>query len=139
MRFLGICCIVLCVTACKVGPNFSPPCVMIEDAFMECGDPHIDCGDPFCSQWWSYFNYTLINYLIVRALSGNLTLKTAGMRILQARAELGIAIGEFFPQMQKGIAKALRTQISTCAPNTVPEMGFDYWNFVIGLQATWEL
>jgi NodT family efflux transporter outer membrane factor (OMF) lipoprotein len=68
-----------------------------------------------------------------------LTLREAGFRNLQARAQLGFAIGEFFPQTQEmndsfdshGVSVNVANRIST------PQRWFGQWNYRFGL--AWEL
>jgi outer membrane protein TolC len=47
----------------------------------------------------------VLNRLIEIAYDQNLTLVSAGTRVLEARAQLGVAIGEFYPQVQQGTAR----------------------------------
>ncbi|MCH9625214.1 MAG: Cation efflux system protein CusC [Chlamydiales bacterium] len=138
-RFVILCSLIFCATACKVGPDFSPPCVLVEEEFLSCKNAHITCDEPFCLDWWSYFEDEILDCLIFMAESQNLTLKTAGMRILEARAQLGIAVGEFFPQLQEAVGSAQKVKISKHRPNTFPGTDFEYWDFISGLQAAWEL
>ncbi len=121
-----------------VGPNFTSPPTRIECEWMECENERIECDEPFCLSWWEYFNDPNLNDLIRCAVSQNLTLKEAGMRVLQSRAELGIAIGEFFPQLQELVGSALNVKASKNAPNTT--FGdLQYWDFISGFQIAWEL
>ena len=52
------------------------------------------------AQWWTVFNDPKLNDLVVCAYHQNLTLREAGFRVLQARAQLAIAQGNLFPQSQ---------------------------------------
>jgi NodT family efflux transporter outer membrane factor (OMF) lipoprotein len=52
------------------------------------------------SKWWKVFNDPALDALICDAYRQNLTLRQAGFRVLEARAQLGIAVGNFFPQQQ---------------------------------------
>ncbi len=52
------------------------------------------------STWWTVFNDPILGGLIINATQQNLTLREAGFRVLEARAQLGIARGNFFPQVQ---------------------------------------
>jgi NodT family efflux transporter outer membrane factor (OMF) lipoprotein len=69
-----------------------------------------------------------------------LTLQTAGVRILEARAQLGIAIGDFYPQKQQLNAAYSRITASRNAANR-SSPGFDaYYNdFQGSFDAGWEL
>ncbi len=51
--------------------------------------------------WWTFFADPTLNRLIDLTYSGNLTLQTAAVRILEARAQLGIVQGNLYPQMQE--------------------------------------
>jgi outer membrane protein TolC len=53
------------------------------------------------------FNDPVLLRLIELAYEQNLTLRTAGVRVLEARAQLGIAIGEIYPQQQLSLVKTL--------------------------------
>jgi len=135
MRYL---CLLFLLTGCLVGPNFSPPDVQVESEWMMCQDERILCDDPFRSAWWSYFEDPTLNCLVEFAITQNLNLKEAGMRVLESRAELGIAVGEFFPQLQELVGTAERVKVSKNAPNS--RFGdLQYWDFISGLQVAWEL
>jgi outer membrane protein TolC len=47
------------------------------------------------------FHDPLLDELVLIAYNQNLILLSAGTKVLQARAVLGIAIGEFYPQVQQ--------------------------------------
>jgi NodT family efflux transporter outer membrane factor (OMF) lipoprotein len=84
----------------KVGPNYRKPPAMIAEHWIDEADKRVrtDCDD--LAAWWAVMNDPLLDELIVYAYQQNLTLREAGFRIIEARAQLGIAIGEFFPQTQ---------------------------------------
>jgi len=84
----------------KVGPNYHKPPAMIAAHWIDEADKRVrtDCDD--LAAWWAVMNDPLLDELIVYAYQQNLTLREAGFRIIEARAQLGIAIGEFFPQSQ---------------------------------------
>ena len=52
------------------------------------------------ADWWAEFQDPVLDRLIQQSYQGNLTLREAGFRILAARAQLGFAVGSFFPQLQ---------------------------------------
>ena len=53
------------------------------------------------AEWWKLFNDPVLDMLILMAYRQNLPLQVAGLRIVEARAQLGIAVGSFFPQTQQ--------------------------------------
>ncbi|MCP4383115.1 MAG: efflux transporter outer membrane subunit [Hyphomicrobiales bacterium] len=52
-------------------------------------------------EWWRRLNDPVLNQLVSMAYQQNLTLQIAGLRIIEARAQLGIVIGDQYPQTQK--------------------------------------
>ena len=58
------------------------------------------------ASWWKTFKDPVLNNLIEVAYRNNLTQQIAGVRILQARAQLNASIGNLFPQ-QQGLSGAL--------------------------------
>ena len=66
---------------------------------------------------------------------------SAGTKVLQARAELGVAIGEFFPQKQQAVGAVtynLLSQRQSARAN--PTTGIiNFWADAIGVKAAWEL
>ena len=62
------------------------------------------------------------------------------MRVLQARAQLGIAVGEIFPQTQQAIGSVQYNRTSDRADEGHRDAGsVQYWQSQIGAQASWEL
>ncbi len=51
--------------------------------------------------WWRLFNDPILNRLIDSARQDNLSLRVAGLRILESRALLGIAGSSLYPQVQQ--------------------------------------
>ena len=91
--------------------------------------------------WWTAFGDPTLNQLVAQASEQNLTLKTAGLRILEARAERGIAEGNLFPQQQEATAQYSRNAMSANAYpfNIIPLPTYSYDNWSAGFDAAWEL
>jgi NodT family efflux transporter outer membrane factor (OMF) lipoprotein len=95
-----------------------------------------DSDDP--TQWWTVFKDPVLNSLICSAYQQNLTLRQAGMRVLQARAQQRIAVGEFFPQTQDMTGAYTRNAESKEVANrNVTKQFFDQWD--LGFNLAWEL
>lgn len=62
------------------------------------------------TRWWRSFKDPTLNMLVQKAYAQNLDIRSAGLRILQARAMLGITHGYTFPQSQKINAQASSTR-----------------------------
>jgi NodT family efflux transporter outer membrane factor (OMF) lipoprotein len=101
-----------CVT---VGPNFSPPPVSLSKNWLEGNDRRVKRESEECRLWWQVFGDPVLNRLVAAAYRGNLSLGQAGVRVLEARAQLGIAIGEWYPQQQQGFGSVQRIRLSAHA------------------------
>ena len=83
-------------------------CAKLGPDFMGVGNPPIPAkwkhqgtrSDQSLAQWWKIFNDPTLNRLVQKTYAQNLDLKSAGLRIAQARAVLGISEGLTFPQKQ---------------------------------------
>jgi len=64
------------------------------------------------AHWWKTFHDPTLNTLVKKAYAQNLDIKSAGLRILQARAALGISEGLNFPQVQTLSGSAATTRNS---------------------------
>lgn len=131
--------VILLLTAClRVGPNFKSPPAKIQGSWTE-ESPRITMGeDTEIGPWWNHYQDDTLNDLIDYALQQNFTLEAAAYRIIAARANLGIAIGEFFPQTQQLEGSLIRTHISANAPNTLG-IDRDFLDGILGLRLAWEL
>ena len=61
-------------------------------------------------RWWRVFGDNSLNKLIEMAYRENLDVKSAGLRIVQARAILGISEGYLYPQQQTLSGSAVSTK-----------------------------
>lgn len=128
--------IVLLLSGClKVGPDFQRPDSVVSPDWIEAGDERLRTGSADYREWWKVFNDPVLNGFIDRAYRENLTLRIAGIRILEARAQLGIAIGNIFPQTQQASGSVERIRTSESSPQAIPV----YSQEQIGLNANWEL
>jgi outer membrane protein TolC len=84
-------------------------------------------------------NDPVLNTLVEMASQQNLSLRIAGIRILEARAQLGIAIGDLYPQSQAVGGNYTYTDVSKNAANSQPGADFHYGNMDLGFDAAWEL
>jgi NodT family efflux transporter outer membrane factor (OMF) lipoprotein len=128
------------LAACAVGPDFFPPSAPIADTFLGTGSRSIKSGHQDYRDWWKAFHDPTLNQLIQIAYDQNLTLLSAGTRVLQARAALGIAIGSFYPQVQQGTGSLIYTQPSAATPAAPPNATpTQFWTDALAAQAAWEL
>jgi NodT family efflux transporter outer membrane factor (OMF) lipoprotein len=85
----------------KVGPNYTRPPAPVAPQWIQAGDPRIQGPPPPHDDWWEVFQDPVLNSLVGLAYHQNLNLRTAGTRVIQARAQQAIAVGNIFPQSQQ--------------------------------------
>ena len=149
-RFTGLVPVVLLSVALlsgctKVGPDFLRPTAKVSDQWLEAQDPRLKAAPATYREWWKAFNDPVLEDLIQTAYRQNLSLRAAGVRVFEARAQLGIAVGNLFPQSQQvqGIGKLQPDQptIQFGAAGMAEHggVGFDYSQVQAGFSANWEL
>src|SRR5262249_24323569 len=123
----------------KVGPNYHKALAPVANDWIDADDVRVRQESDDLSRWWAVFNDPALDALVQTAYGQNLTLREAGFRVLQARAELGIAVGEFFPQLQTMSGSWKRQELSRNAPNRqfIGERIFSQWTY--GFNLGWEL
>jgi NodT family efflux transporter outer membrane factor (OMF) lipoprotein len=128
----------LLFTGCAVGPDYIRPEAPEPQKWLEQDDTRIKIETGDYSRWWKAFNDPVLDTLIEKAYHQNLTLRIAGIRILEARAELGIAFGNQFPQFQQLRGGYTYTSASENTANT-GSGDLSYGDVDVGFDAAWEL
>jgi len=126
------------LSGCMVGPDFVRPDAQVEEGWLQQHNQKIKSEPAEVSEWWSVFNDPVLDNLIEIASRQNLDLQNAGLRILEARAQLGIAVGFQYPQTQQIGGEANANQLSENAPNGAGADKF-FYNYQFGFDAAWEL
>jgi NodT family efflux transporter outer membrane factor (OMF) lipoprotein len=121
-----------------VGPDFVKPEAPVETEWMQARAPEIKTESSDYKEWWTVFNDPVLNSLVESAYQQNLPLQISGIRILQTRAQLGVLIGNVYPQVQQGRGGANYNRLSENAPNS---LGSDdtFWQYDAGFDVAWEL
>ena len=123
-----------------VGPDYVRPPAPTADVWIETGDPAVRRETQDIGAWWTVFNDPILNTLVETAYRQNPSLRTAGVRVLEAQARRGIAIGSLFPQQQDAFGEATSNEISKNRANRgAPGLISDFDDWQIGFDATWEL
>jgi NodT family efflux transporter outer membrane factor (OMF) lipoprotein len=131
----------LLFTGCMVGPDFKRPNGAVSDNWLETRDRRVSTASATYRDWWTAFDDPVLNRLVERAYRENLSLRQAGVRVLQARAQLGLAIGDVFPQTQQAVGSVEYFRTSERAETGAFAGGgpLKFWQSQIGVQASWEL
>ncbi|HZZ82713.1 MAG TPA: efflux transporter outer membrane subunit [Gemmataceae bacterium] len=101
----------------KVGPNYRKPPAPVADEWIDSRHQGVDVSTKDLAGWWHALRDPKLDALVEQAYQQNLTLRTAGTRILAARAQRNIAIGYLFPQQQQAFGDYRRTQTSLNVAN----------------------
>ncbi|MGD9175170.1 MAG: TolC family protein, partial [Desulfobacterales bacterium] len=130
---------VLWLSGCTmVGPDFVKPEAPVQAEWLEFRNPEIKTEPADYRDWWTVFNDPVLNSLVETAYQQNLPLQIAGLRIFQSRAQLGVVVGNVYPQQQQGRGGADYNRISENSPNS---LGIDnsFWQYNGGFDVAWEL
>ncbi len=92
------------VSGCTVGPDFVAPPPPLADNFVGAKTKSIQIDHQDYRDWWRAFRDPTLNQLVQIAYDQNISLMSAGTRVLQARAVLGIAIANYIPRCSKAPA-----------------------------------
>jgi NodT family efflux transporter outer membrane factor (OMF) lipoprotein len=93
-------------SGCLVGPNYSTPKSDVAPDWIASpavSTKPLNAADAY---WWRVFGDPVLDGLVEAAYENNLSLQIAGVRVLQARAQLNKSVGNLFPQ-QQGISGAI--------------------------------
>jgi len=121
-----------------LGPDFVRPEVAEEASWLE-QNQEVTSASPEQAEWWKLFNDPVLDTLIEKAYQQNLPLQIAGLRIFEARAQLGIAVGLQYPQRQTAGGSASAVGLSENSPNFSPAFDDNFTNYEAGFDAAWEL
>jgi len=123
----------------KVGPNYRRPPAPVAPDWIDAADERVRSQSEPPALWWNVFNDPVLNSLVQNASQENLSLREAGFRVLQARAQRAIAVGSLFPQTQQATGTYQRIQISSQNVNIpvgLPRF-FSLWDG--GFNLAWEI
>ena len=137
-RWLAWGAIVSMMSGCTmVGPDFIRPEVQMLDDWNETQQAESKTGEIDYSTWWRTFNDPILDQLIDNAYQQNLSLQIAGIRIYEARAQLGIIVGNLYPQQQSASGTLSSNKLSQNTESSYFDPDFNALS--IGFDATWEL
>jgi NodT family efflux transporter outer membrane factor (OMF) lipoprotein len=130
----------------QVGPNYHKPPAPVAEDWIDARDKRLGRGPADLSQWWKVFHDPVLDRLICSAFQQNLTLKQAGFRVLEARAQFLITVGTIFPQTQNTTGSYERVAVSqetagraagAATGTSTARQFFQQWNY--GFNLAWEI
>jgi NodT family efflux transporter outer membrane factor (OMF) lipoprotein len=121
----------LLVSGCAmVGPDYEEPTAPVEEEWVQAEDPAVSVERPVAPEWWhTAFQDPVLDQLVDDALEQNLTLRSAGLRVLQSQQQLAIAIGNQYPQQQQANGSTSRQRVE----------GTTFDSYGVGLNLSWEV
>jgi NodT family efflux transporter outer membrane factor (OMF) lipoprotein len=120
-----------------LGPQFEPPLTSWDAEWKSEALDQLPKSDVVADgRWWTQFNDPALDALITLAVRNNNNLKIAGLRVIEARAQLGIARSALFPQQ---VVASVGSGYGASASDGRPIGGSDF-AFVTGALSTgWEI
>jgi NodT family efflux transporter outer membrane factor (OMF) lipoprotein len=85
-------------------------------------------------QWWRQFNDPVLDSLITGVLGSNHSMKVAALRLMEARAQQGIAGSAMYPQVQQLSGSVLNTERRQSGGGSSNQ-----WLYTAELGVAWEL
>jgi outer membrane protein, multidrug efflux system len=124
------------LAGCAIGPNYKRPPVTEPQMFR--GQAAAEAASLADLPWWEVFQDIILRNLIQDALGSNYDVRIAAARVQEARAQVGVARSEFFPQIgynfQVQRARNLGAQFGLPSPKpTITDV------YLGALSASWEL
>src|SRR5882672_952985 len=127
---------VLC-SGCAVGPNYKKPEVPVPPTYRDVSAEQAGKAEAASfgdEKWWDAFQDEALRNLIQTALKQNYDVQIAATRILQARAQLGIARADQLPAVE-GVASATNER----TPQAVGRPAIDTSASRVSLSLAWEM
>jgi NodT family efflux transporter outer membrane factor (OMF) lipoprotein len=127
--------LLLCLGGCTMlGPDFQTPEAQVPKTWSEQDNGLFQKPSKDDSiAWWTQFNDPVLDKLVQTAYAQNLSLRSAGLRIMEARAQLGFVKGQLYPQVQEMNGDLMT--IGTTGPSDDR-----YYNAAsVGFDAGWEM
>jgi NodT family efflux transporter outer membrane factor (OMF) lipoprotein len=124
------------LAGCKVGPDYVRPDAPVSANWIDQATGS-GAAAQTTPEWWTQFGDPMLEGLVRESFEQNLTLRAAGLRVLQARAVRGITVGEFFPQQQEAVGNLTANRLSQNTPDGAADPSVN--DLSLGLRAAWEL
>jgi NodT family efflux transporter outer membrane factor (OMF) lipoprotein len=134
MRRIGMALMGLALGACTVGPEYVPPKAPTLPDWSVAEEEGLSDAPHELVQWWRVFEDPVLDDLVDGARRNNNTLELAGLRVLEARAQLGVATGAQYPQ-----AQVIAGDATYVSPADNSGVGSSFWSYGLGASAVWEI
>lgn len=125
------------LSGCPITPKFVKPAAPLNAAWSAQNDARL-AKSAVDVAWWRAFQDPALDRLVDIAHQQNLPLQLAGLRILEARAQLGIAIGQQYPSNPGAVGTV---QLSGLSDHNTNSGNIDLiaGRYQVGFDALWEV
>jgi len=121
-----------------VGPDYERPDSPLGPDWYQAEVAGISSTPAQQKAWWQLLGDPNLDRLVEAAWRSNNTLEIAGLRVLEARAQLGIATGAQYPQTQVLAGGTSAIAASENAANTAAG-DLEFTQFDLGATVAWEI
>ena len=123
-----------------VGPNFVKPEPTVNPEWTGKEQAAFDTAKAADAAWWRTFNDPILDKLVELAWQQNLTVRAAGLRIAESRAQLALAVGRQWPQVQAVFGQVTAVGLSGNGNlANVPNLDRNFTEFQAGFDVAWEI
>ena len=128
------------LSACApVGPDFIRPDTESNEQWSGYTQEEFLFSPQDSIEWWGILNDPVLDQLVAAARQNNNNIRIAGLRVLESRAALGVALGNRYPQAQVLVGDATALGLSESNANFSPAADLNYTQYNLGVSASWEL
>ena len=100
MRLSVLVLLSLAVACAPVGPDFVRPDAPANPDWLHAELQQFESSPAELAEWWRVLKDPALDELIDTAIRNNNNLRIAGLRVIESQANLGIATGNQYPQVQ---------------------------------------
>lgn len=126
----------LLLNGCMVGPDYKEPKKPVTKHWLNTSTS-IKETPIHDAKWWNVFHDDNLTALIHQGYQNNLTVQSAGVHVLQARAELAQSVGELYPQQQAITGNYQYNRIGgSSLQNVLPP---SFITALLGFTSSWEV
>jgi multidrug efflux system outer membrane protein len=127
------------LSACSVGPDYVRPELDTTAAWDQAADASLAATEAEPDRWWQHFDDALLNSLVERAHTGNLSLEEAAARVVEAWERRGISVARFFPTVRPRASYTRQFRSANATDSFANNAPRHIDNFLAGFDTSWEI
>lgn len=138
MRRIGLAGLLTAVLAAcaPVGPDYMRPEIAADPTWSDYVREGFSFEPQDTAAWWQVLDDPVLNELVALSHEQNNNIRIVGLRVLEARAALAVAVGNQYPQTQVAAGDATALQLSEGDAGGGDR---DFQSYNLGVAASWEI